>query len=90
MTHNTNNLHDNQAEAPQKPSKHNGDCFCVDCNVFMGWENPRQLCGKYTCDNEDMWYTYGELPEDSSVYSHDVELKQLHIRKNNVWSPVEE
>ena len=24
----------------------------------MGWQNPRQLCGKYMCNNEDMWHRY--------------------------------
>ena len=43
---------------PTRPSQPNGECFCLNCNVFMGWQNPRQLCGKYMCDNDDMWYRY--------------------------------
>jgi hypothetical protein len=29
------------------------DCknLCIICNIDMGWNNPRQLCGKTMCNN---------------------------------------
>lgn len=47
-----------------KPSRHNGECFCVECNVFMGHNNPRQLCDKIYCNNIDIWYTYDDVGID--------------------------
>lgn len=31
-------------------------CFCLNCWVYMGEHNPRQLCGKYDCINIDLDY----------------------------------
>jgi deoxycytidylate deaminase len=37
---------------------HNGVCYCLNCNIFMGDNNPRQLCGKTHCKYDDKWYYY--------------------------------
>jgi dCMP deaminase len=37
---------------------HNGVCYCLTCNVFMGDDNPRQLCRKTYCDNSELWHCY--------------------------------
>jgi len=37
---------------------HNGACYCLTCNVFMGDDNPRQLCKKSYCDKSELWHYY--------------------------------
>ena len=37
---------------------HNGVCYCINCNVFMGDNNSRQLCGKTYCKRDNKWYYY--------------------------------
>ena len=39
----------------------NGICYCTSCNIFLGEMNPRQLCGKWRCNNEGYWVNYDTL-----------------------------
>jgi len=53
----------------------NGIFYCTECNIFMGDQNPRQLCGKTHCDNDGSWHEYDKdqslkniiIPDDSDV-----------------------
>lgn len=51
---------DESAIVPSPPTKQMGVCYCLECNVFMGWNNPRQLCNKLNCNNPNTWYAYNE------------------------------
>lgn len=45
---------------------------CLECGISMGKHNPRQLCGKYCCDNiktnftsnDDLWEYLSNIYED--------------------------
>ena len=58
-----------------------GVCHCLICNLFLGYNNPRQLCSKSYCSNEDLWYSYDIKKSLLYIYNkHDVnnKLKQFY------------
>ncbi len=52
------------------------DYRCLECGVYMGRLNPRQLCAKYFCDNQTHYfgdlgdYVVNMLPDSSIHYKH--------------------
>jgi len=38
--------------------------FCVECNVFMGWDSMRLMCGDRRCNNDGLWHTYKTAAPD--------------------------
>lgn len=63
--------------------KHSGECYCLDCNVFMGINNPRQLCGKSCCNNDDLWYFYDKTTVTTINTSFINEKKRTIVSDDN-------
>jgi len=42
--------------------------LCAECGDDMGPINPRQLCGKYMCNKETIYYETPEKIENEPAY----------------------
>ena len=51
-----------------------GDAFCNDCNLFLGWNPGRFTCGNSSCLRPQYWHVYAPAEEDTVEHCvfHDV------------------
>jgi len=40
-------------------------CYCTRCYVFMGDDNPRQLCRKIYCNASDCWICHLPIMDEN-------------------------
>ena len=72
-------------EDAEKARRTDGVCFCTNCNVFMGWTNPRQLCklqivyGCVTCVEDGIWHVYESVEEARSGDASPVFVKTVDV-----------
>ena len=63
----------------------NGECRCMLCNIDMGSNNPRQVCGKTQCDYFQLGIFHTD-PIYKEKYQNATQKEKLNILLNEIYS----